>query len=93
MSMGDAAEDHEAANDWSPRAPMIAAMTTAVAMRIVDRVRLLLCWFAVGHASSQASVVLPARMWFSICRRYAPARTPGFSSELKCSREPEPILQ
>jgi hypothetical protein len=42
MSMGDAAEDHEAANDWSPRAPMIAAMTTAVAMRIVDRVRLLL---------------------------------------------------
>jgi hypothetical protein len=30
------------------------------------------CWFAVGHASSQGSVVLPARMWFSICRRYAP---------------------
>jgi hypothetical protein len=32
------------------------------------------CWLAVGHASSQGSVVLPARMWFSICRRYAPAR-------------------
>jgi hypothetical protein len=30
------------------------------------------CWFAVGHASSQGSVVLAARMWFSICRRYAP---------------------
>src|SRR5215216_6984074 len=28
-------------------------------------------WFAVGHASSLGSVVLPARMWFSICRRYA----------------------
>src|SRR5919108_4966021 len=33
------------------------------------------CWFAVGHASSQGSVVLPARMWFSIRRRYAPARS------------------
>src|SRR5258706_9726871 len=31
-------------------------------------------WFAVGHASSLGSVVLPARMWFSICQRYAPAR-------------------
>jgi hypothetical protein len=29
------------------------------------------CRFAVGHASSQGSAVLPARMWFSICRRYA----------------------
>src|SRR5215216_2555309 len=28
-------------------------------------------WFAVGHASSLGSVVLPERMWFSICRRYA----------------------
>src|SRR5215216_2946570 len=28
-------------------------------------------WFAVGHASSLGSVMLPARMWFSICRRYA----------------------
>src|SRR5215216_8004193 len=28
-------------------------------------------WFAVGHASSLGSMVLPARMWFSICRRYA----------------------
>ena len=24
---------------------------------------------AVGHASSEGSVALPARMWFSICRR------------------------
>src|SRR5260221_2688811 len=31
-------------------------------------------WFAVGHASSLDGVVLPARMWFSICQRYAPAR-------------------
>jgi hypothetical protein len=30
--------------------------------------------FAVGHASSQGSLVLSGRMWFSICRRYAPAR-------------------
>jgi hypothetical protein len=28
------------------------------------------CWFAVGHTSSEGCVVLPARMWFSICRRY-----------------------
>jgi hypothetical protein len=33
------------------------------------------CWFAVGHASRQGSVVLPARTWFSIGRRYAPARS------------------
>jgi two-component system, OmpR family, response regulator VanR len=33
------------------------------------------CWFAVGHASIQSSVVLPARIGFSICRRYAPARS------------------
>jgi hypothetical protein len=31
------------------------------------------CWSAVGHASSQGSVVLPARIRFPICRRYAPA--------------------
>jgi two-component system, OmpR family, response regulator VanR len=31
------------------------------------------CWFAVGHAAIQGSVVLPARIGFSICRRYAPA--------------------
>ena len=29
------------------------------------------CWLAVGHAAIQGSGVLPARMWFSICRRYA----------------------
>jgi hypothetical protein len=35
--MGDAADD-EAANDWSPRVPM----TSAIAVRNVDRVGLLL---------------------------------------------------
>ena len=30
-------------------------------------------WFAADHASSQDSPELPARMRFSICRRYAPA--------------------
>ena len=48
MSMGDAAEDDEAEEDWSPRAPMISAMTTAIAMRIVDRVRLLLVLVRCG---------------------------------------------
>ena len=33
------------------------------------------CWSAVGHASSQGSAVLPARMRFSICRRNASARS------------------
>jgi two-component system, OmpR family, response regulator VanR len=28
----------------------------------------------IAHHASQRSVALPARMWFSICRRYAPAR-------------------
>jgi hypothetical protein len=74
LSMGDAAEDDETANDWSPRAPMIAAMTTVIAMRIVDVYGCYLCWSAVGHASSQGSVVLSARMGFSICRRYAAGR-------------------
>ena len=41
------------------------------------------CWFAVGHAPSQGSVVLPARMWFSICRRYATGR------HHRSMREPE----
>jgi two-component system response regulator VanR len=27
-----------------------------------------------GHPSSQGNVTLPARMWFSICQRYAPPR-------------------
>src|SRR4029453_14800295 len=31
------------------------------------------CWLAIGHASIQGSAVLPARIGFSICRRYAPA--------------------
>src|SRR4029450_1517537 len=32
-------------------------------------------WFPTTHASSLGSVVLPGRMRFSICRRYAPARS------------------
>jgi hypothetical protein len=35
------------------------------------------CWFAVGHAAIQGSVVLAARMRFSIRGRYAPARSIG----------------
>src|SRR5580704_17598926 len=31
------------------------------------------CWLPVAHAPIQGSVVLPARMRFSICRRYVPA--------------------
>src|SRR5882757_4233303 len=31
------------------------------------------CWFGVGHAPIQGSLVLQARMRFSIRRRYAPA--------------------
>src|SRR5689334_9331499 len=31
------------------------------------------CWFAVDHAAIQGSGVLPVRMRFSICRRYAAA--------------------
>jgi two-component system, OmpR family, response regulator VanR len=34
-----------------------------------------LCWFAVGHAFSQRTLALPARMCFSICRQYVPARS------------------
>src|SRR5438552_15475752 len=33
------------------------------------------CSFAVGHASIKPASVLPARIWFSICRRNAPAGT------------------
>ena len=32
---------------------------------------------AVGHAAIEGGAVLPARMWFSICRRYAPALASG----------------
>jgi hypothetical protein len=46
--MGDAAEDDEAEQDRSPKAPMISAMTTAIAMRIVDRVQLLLVLVRCG---------------------------------------------
>ena len=33
------------------------------------------CGLAVGHAAIQGSVVLPARIRFSICRRHAAARS------------------
>jgi hypothetical protein len=36
------ADDGEAANDRLPRAPVIVAMTAAIPVRIVDRVRPLL---------------------------------------------------
>jgi hypothetical protein len=45
VSLGDAAEEGDAAgededvSDWYLRAPMIAATTTAIAMRTVRRVR------------------------------------------------------
>ena len=48
------------------------------------------CWFAVGHAASQGSVVLPARMRFSIRRRYAPARSIGAC--VCCSLRTSPIM-
>jgi len=35
------------------------------------------CWSAVGHAAISGSAALPARMRFSIRRRYAPARSIG----------------
>jgi hypothetical protein len=41
------------------------------------------CWLAVGHPSSLDSGVLPARMRFSICRRYVPA-SPGPLSGAVC---------
>ena len=40
--MGGVADDDEAANDWLLRAPMIAVRTIAIAVRTVDRLRLLL---------------------------------------------------
>ena len=46
------------------------------------------CWFAGGHAASQGSAVLPARMRFSICRRYAPARSIGRMRVLIVEDEP-----
>src|SRR4029450_1725674 len=33
------------------------------------------CWSALGHASIKAAAVLPACIWFWICRRYVPAGT------------------
>ena len=75
--VGDAAvEDEDAGNRW-PRAAAIAAMTTSEAgeQDPGNPAGRCSCWSVVGHASIQGSAVLPARMWFSIRRRYAPART------------------
>lgn len=44
--------------------------------------------FAVAHASSQGSVVLPARSRFSVCRRYAPVRSIGGMRVLVVEDEP-----
>src|SRR5215475_14520636 len=45
-------------------------------------------WFAVGHAAIQGSVLLPARMRFSICGRHAPARSIGVMRVLIVEDEP-----
>ena len=60
---GDRRDDDQQAGDTDPANP--------------DPTGRCSCWFAVGHAASQGSAVLPARMRFSICRRYAPARSIG----------------
>src|SRR5215469_9742768 len=54
----DRGDDDERAGDQEPGSPTVRCS----------------CWFAAGHASIQGSVVLPARMWFSIYRRYVSAR-------------------
>jgi two-component system, OmpR family, response regulator VanR len=40
------------------------------------------------HAASQGSVVLPARLWISVCRRYVPARRLGGVRVLVVEDEP-----
>ena len=72
----DAAEDEDASN-WEPRTAAITATTTSRPAARIRRVRIrrgvARARVAVGHASSQGGAVLPARMWFSIRRRYAAA--------------------
>jgi hypothetical protein len=58
---GDRRDDDEQAGDTDPANP--------------NRTGRWSCWFGVVHAANLGSVVLPARMRFSICRRYAPARS------------------
>jgi hypothetical protein len=64
--MGDAAVEDEDAGNWDPRAAAIAAMATAGGD--TDLVRAGFRNMGMRHSSS---VVLRARIRFSICRRYA----------------------
>src|SRR5262245_42582000 len=61
VGCGDRRDDDEQAGDTHPANPNPTGRRS--------------CGFAVGHAPSLGSVVLPARIGFSICRRYAPARS------------------
>jgi hypothetical protein len=45
---------------------------------------------AVGHTSSQRSVMLPERIWLSIRRRYVPARSTTKSVRVLMDLEHEP---
>jgi hypothetical protein len=54
-SCGDRRDDDEQAGDTDPANPNPTSRCSR--------------WFPVGHAAIQGSVVLPARMRFSICRR------------------------
>src|SRR6266542_3898559 len=60
---GDRRDDEEQTGDTDPANPNPTGRC--------------LCSVAVGHAAIQGSAVLRARMWFSICRRYVPARSIG----------------
>src|SRR5581483_9700047 len=68
-----AVEGEDASNRLAE--PAIAAMTTTRPATRLHRIRVVL-----GHAAIQGRALLPARMWFSICRRYAPA----LASEQAC---------
>src|ERR671930_1522757 len=80
---GDRRDDDEQAGDKDPGNPTGRCSFGTPTGRCS-------CWFAVGHASSLGSVVLPARMWFSIRRRYAPAGS--FESMRVLIVEDEPYL-
>src|SRR5262249_11286738 len=68
---GDSREGDE---ESEPRAEHhAAAAVAATPVHVVVTAGWCLCLFGVGHAAIQGSVGLPARMRFSICRRYAPA--------------------
>ena len=68
----------EDAGDWWPRPRRSPRRRRAGRRRgPAIRTRSSFVLVAVGHAASQGSAVLPARMRFSIRRRYAPARSIG----------------